>query len=238
MTNKFENQSQKRVAQRNEVTTVDQDGVVVQTTTENIFKLYTASEPHYIKQYQQCFYPVNLLKKKTKEILQEILLYVTYNKNTIYLNQPIKVDICNKLGIAYQTMTNALTELKKSQILLFIDTGLYVVNPFYFGKGEWKELKKIRDSIHVSVSIKNNVETYSFDYSELSNQIYDKSKIKKAKPKKFSNNESKGENKKVSRVKEQNDTNLKSPFKNIISKNIVSKVIKKILISPWSFNKK
>lgn len=183
MTNKFENQSQKRVAQRNEVTTVDQDGVVLQTTTENIFKLYTASEPHYIKQYQQCFYPVNLLKKKTKEILQEILLYVTYNKNTIYLNQPIKVDICNKLGIAYQTMTNALTELKKSQILLYIDTGLYVVNPFYFGKGEWKELKKIRDRIKISLSVRNNKEFYDFDYSELKEQFSDKQKLKNAQPK-------------------------------------------------------
>jgi hypothetical protein len=189
VTNKFENnKKEKTVAQKNEITQIDQDGVVIQTHTENIFKLYTASEPHYIKHYQQCFESINALKNRTEEILQEILLYTTYNKNTIYLNQQIKVDICNKLGLAYQTMTNALTELKQSQILLYVDTGLYIVNPYYFGKGEWKELRKIREKIKITVYSKDingrKIEQYKFDYSELSDQFFDKDKLKKAKPKK------------------------------------------------------
>lgn len=188
MTNKFENNNKKRtLAQVKEITQVDSEGVVQQMTIENTFQPRVASEPHYIKEYQQDFHPFNQLKKKTKEIFKEILIYTTYNKNTIYLNQQIKVDICNKLDIAYQTMTNALTELKKSELLFYINTGLYVVNPYYYAKGEWAETRKIRDKIKISESKKSMngkvVEIFSFDYSEISEEYFDKSKLKKAKPK-------------------------------------------------------
>lgn len=240
MTNKFENnKKEKTVAQTKEINLVDEDGVVLQTRTENIFKIYAASEPHYIKHYQQCFESINDLKNRTEEILNELLIYTEYNKNTIYLNQQIKVDICNQLGLAYPTMTNALTELKKSQILLYIDTGLYIVNPYYFGKGEWRELKKIRDKIKISTSTKKvngrTIQQYNFDYSELSNQFFDKSKLKTAKPKKL--------NKPKNLQTNDLDKTDKTKFKNTADSNsietdstpIAQPWYKKLPILSWCF---
>ncbi len=157
MTNKFtEKKSNKTIAQLNKTQKINNNGEVEEEIIETISKIYSASEPSYIKAYQQDFLPVNSLKKCTKEILQEILVYTKFNENTIVLNQSIKVNICHKLGIAYQTLANALTELKKHQLLLYISTGQYIVNPFYFSKGEWKEIKKIRDKIKVTERISFN----------------------------------------------------------------------------------
>ncbi|WP_076419651.1 winged helix-turn-helix domain-containing protein [Colwellia sp. UCD-KL20] len=249
MTNKFENnKKEKTVAQTKEINLVDEDGVVLQTRSEHIFKIYAASEPHYIKNYQQCFESINDLKNRTEEILNELLIYTEYNKNTIYLNQQIKVDICNKLGTAYQTMTNALTELKKSQILLYIGTGLYIVNPYYFGKGEWRELKKIRDKIKISTSTKKvngrTIQQYDFDYSELSNQFFDKDKLKTAKPKKPKNLQTDNSDKtddliKTGDLNKTDNTKLKNtaPSNSIETNNtpIAQPWYKKLSILSWCF---
>ena len=232
MTNKFEsNTTQVTVGETKETTLVDENGVALKTRKEKISKLYKASEPHYIKKYQQCFDAENSLKKRTKEILNELLIYTDYRKNTIYLNQQIKVDICDKLGIAYQTMTNALTELKKSQILFYIDTGLYIVNPCYFGKGEWPELKKIRDKLKITISTKKvdgkNVEQYNFDYSELSNQFFDKSKLKTAKPKKSKNLQTDNSHKTDDLNKTYN-----TKFKNTADLNSIE-TNNTLIVKPW-----
>lgn len=188
MTNKFKNyESQKTLAQTNVVTQADANGEIINTTTEHVFKIHSASEPHYIKQYQQDFDAFNALKKSSKEVLQELLTYTTYNENMLYLNIAIKKTVCKKLGIAYQTITNALSELKKSQILLYLDTGLYIVNPYYYGLGEWSKLRKLRNNIKVKVESRivnsKSIEIYTFDYQQLKDGFIDKTKLESAKPK-------------------------------------------------------
>jgi len=189
MTNKFEtNKTQKTVAQTNVTTQANADGEITRTSTEQIFKLHFASEPRYIKQYQQDFDAFNALKKSSKEILHELLTYTTYNENRLYLNIEIKKAICKKLGLSYTTMTNALTELKQSQIILYLNTGSYVVNPYYYGVGEWPKLKDLRNKIEIKIQSKKvndkTIEIYTFEYQQLKDQFIDKTKIEKAKPKK------------------------------------------------------
>ncbi len=212
MTNIFENnKTQKTVAQTNEVIKVDENGEITNSTTEKITKLYSASESSYVKSYRVNKKAVNALKKKTREVLEELLDHTTYNENAIYLNKAIKVEVCNELGITYPTLNNALTELKMSQILLYIDTGLYIVNPYYFGLGEWAKLNKIRKKIIIRSKTKkvNNkqVVKYNFDYSEIQEQYLNKIILQNGKPKKKKEPITKNSN---------NKTNLKTKLGNFM----------------------
>jgi len=202
MTNIFENnKTQKTVAQTNEIIKVDDNGEITNRTTETITKFYSASESSYVKSYRVNKKAVNALKKKTREILEELLDHTTYNENAIYLNKGIKVEVCNELGITYPTLNNALTELKMSQILLYIDTGLYIVNPYYFGLGEWAKLNKIRKKIIIRSETKkvNNkrVVKYNFDYSGIQEQYLNKIILQNGKPKKKKDPITKNSNNKV-----------------------------------------
>jgi predicted transcriptional regulator of viral defense system len=57
----------------------------------------------------------------------------------------VKRLMCQKHGIGSpQTIANALSKMTKEGILLRIETGVYMLNPFLIGKGDWKDIQKLR----------------------------------------------------------------------------------------------
>lgn len=42
---------------------------------------------------------------------------------------------------------NSLSVLSKNYFLFNIDTGFYLLNPYYFGKGDWSSMKNIREKV-------------------------------------------------------------------------------------------
>ncbi|MBR8840787.1 MAG: hypothetical protein DSM106950_44180, partial [Stigonema ocellatum SAG 48.90 = DSM 106950] len=50
--------------------------------------------------------------------------------------------------IHIKTIDNALVMLVKQDVLIRKDKGLYLGNPLLFGKGEWKDIRELRLTIH------------------------------------------------------------------------------------------
>jgi hypothetical protein len=128
-------------------TKVDKDGKIQEQCIENIFKTVKASEPAYVKQYLQDPDTIYAIPKGASRVLTALFQIVVFNENTINLNAAIKRKICKKLNIQVTSFDNSLTALSQNHFLLHIDTGFYLLNPYYFGKGDWSKMKSIREMI-------------------------------------------------------------------------------------------
>ncbi|MEO3682298.1 replication/maintenance protein RepL [Shewanella vesiculosa] len=131
-------------------TITNENGDVVENSIENIFKVVKVSEPAYVKHYIQDLDFIYSLPKGTIRVLSALFPLVVFNKNTFNLNASLKRQICKKLDIKFASLDNSLSNLCKNRFILRIDTGFYLLNPYYFGKGDWQQMKLIRDKIKIS----------------------------------------------------------------------------------------
>ncbi len=104
-------------------------------------------EPDYVKLYLSDIQTLSNLPKWTDRILHELLRLMNY-KNQIVLNSSIKKEIAEEFKIHLKTIDNALVMLVKQGVLIRKDKGLYLGNPLLFGKGEWKDIRELRLTIH------------------------------------------------------------------------------------------
>ena len=110
------------------------------------------SEPSYIKLYLQDILYLSDMPKYHEKILFELLKYTCYADNDmgmqIILNSSIKKQIAENLRIKnVRSINNALSALVTGKILYRVDTGLYQLNPYLFGKGNWQDVGKLRTEI-------------------------------------------------------------------------------------------
>lgn len=103
-------------------------------------------EPDFVKLYLQDILHLRDIPSGLNSILLELLRKMNF-ENIVVVNAGIKRIISKNLGCAIGTIDKALTRFVKSGIMLREDTGIYLVNPFIFGKGEWKGIEKIRTTI-------------------------------------------------------------------------------------------
>lgn len=159
----------KTVSQTQTSTVINTDGEILSEQQDRTFKFVTDSEPPYIKFYLQDTEKYDCIKKGTEKLLKELFKYISYNDNRIYLNSTIRKDIADKLNIKEQTLSNGLNELKKHQLLIHLDKSVYMANTLYFGKGEWRMLKKHRNNIGIEDQVINlngkpqEVTNFNFD---------------------------------------------------------------------------
>jgi hypothetical protein len=100
-------------------------------------------EPDYVKLYISDILRLQDIPKSGNEILLAMLKRMTYN-NDIALYAPIKREIANELGVKEVTISKAIELFTQRSILLRKDRGLYIINPYFFGRGKWEEIRKIR----------------------------------------------------------------------------------------------
>lgn len=106
-------------------------------------------EPQYIKLYLQDILYLSDLPKHHEKILFELLKRATYAGEKygmeITLNASIKKRIADTLEIKnIRTINNVLTDLVKGQILIRADVGVYTLNPYLFGRGDWQDISRLR----------------------------------------------------------------------------------------------
>ncbi len=113
----------------------------VETTTER--QVQIEREPDFIKLYIKDICKLNDIPKTPHRLLNELLKYTSY-ENKILLPSAIKKEIASKLNTSVQVVDNSLSKLTKKEILKRVGTGVYMLNPFFFGKGKWTDIKKVR----------------------------------------------------------------------------------------------
>lgn len=115
-------------------------------------KRYRGDEPSYIKLYLQDISYLHGLPTTAGDLMHELLNYVTYGTQEIVLTATIKKRIADSIGIATKTLDNRLQDLVKKGIIDRVGSGTFTLNPYLFGKGDWKTILELRNSnIHLEI---------------------------------------------------------------------------------------
>jgi len=135
----------------------DADGNV-KTMSQSTSYRYSEEEP-FVKMYLKHILIYNDLPPKHAELLIALSEYMTYaNGNppqTVHLTHGLKEIIADKCGITIGSLDNALSKLVKDGMLFRVVSpksgktmkGSYQLNPFIIGKGDWKDITKLRMTI-------------------------------------------------------------------------------------------
>lgn len=122
------------------------------TTKEQVTRTIHKAEPPYIKLYIQDLLYLSDMPKGLTDIVYSLAMRATYanprdtSKGLVVpLNSYIRKEICEECGYKkVQSLNNDITKLVKGNIIRRIGTGTYQLNPYIFGKGEWKDIDNIR----------------------------------------------------------------------------------------------
>ncbi len=123
---------------------------VTKTTTKELTReevRYRATEPEYIKIYLKDILYLSDMPEGYTKIVYKILQEAKWASEgmRVTVNSGVKRLMCRDLGIkSVQTISNALSKLTKAEILMRIETGVYALNPHLFGKGDWRDIEKLR----------------------------------------------------------------------------------------------
>lgn len=110
-------------------------------------------EPAYIKMYFADLAMWHGLTKTESDVLHAITGTVDY-EGVVQLTTFMKKKIIARLGIAPSTFANCLTKLLEKQIIFRIPDAKQVfnLNPFLFGRGDWKDILEQRKAFCVQIT--------------------------------------------------------------------------------------
>lgn len=151
----------KTVVRQVKTTVIDENGVIKKETEKTESRV--EREPDYVKVYLEDLLRITDIPKAGNAILMAIIKRMTWNTNDIVLIAPIKKQIAEELNISLVTVSKAVESFTSKSILLRKDRGLYLVNPYFFGKGNWDDLQEIRLTVAYSKSGRMILKT-DFDY--------------------------------------------------------------------------
>lgn len=135
---------------------VDIDGVM--HYEEGYEKIRVEDEPPFAKFYFSDIGRLFGLPSQVKDVLYFLVTRMGYGNGEIAVTAGTKRDICRYVGIykknseqeSVATVNNYLGLLIKKGLLKRKDTGVYLINPYVFGRGEWKDIKEIRSIVKYS----------------------------------------------------------------------------------------
>jgi hypothetical protein len=131
----------KKILQEVISTRTNEDGQVIEEIKSQVIQV--EKEPDYVKLYINDLLRLQDIPKSANDILLAIIKRMTYN-NDIALFAPVKREIASELNIKEVTVAKAIEMFTNKSILIRKDRGLYVINPYLFGRGKWEEIRKIR----------------------------------------------------------------------------------------------
>ena len=140
---------QKKIIKQSTQTTIDgNSGEIMEVVDRKEFKV--DREPDYIKLYLDDL--AYLMHLPNNDVLFCLLKKMNYEGEVILIKSIVE-DICQKTNLKNRTYFYSL--IKKytdKDILIKKDRGVYLFNPFFFGRGKWEDIQKIRMSIDYTPS--------------------------------------------------------------------------------------
>lgn len=118
---------------------------------ENITRSFP-SEPPYIKLYLRDILYLSDLPKTHDKILLALLKKANWANAeygmVVTLSAGMKRIMAKELNIkSIRTINNALSDFVKAEVIKRIDTGIYQLNPYLFGRGDWQDIAKLRMTV-------------------------------------------------------------------------------------------
>lgn len=107
------------------------------------------SEPPFIKVYLDTVLYLKDLEKSYNPILFSLLKHVSWasNDQLFTANKYIKEQIAHDANVSLSRVNQAINDFYKGEILFRKAKGIYAVNPYLFGKGDWKDVAAMRLTI-------------------------------------------------------------------------------------------
>lgn len=132
-------------------------------------KTIRSAEPPYVKFYIEDMLYMSDMPKTYTNLTYELIKRATYANEEeglcVSLTPYTKSKICTACGWdKLRSLNNALTKLVKGGILKRLGTGTYQLNPYLFGKGEWRDIENIR--MTWEYNMKGRTFATSFTYKE------------------------------------------------------------------------
>lgn len=126
-----------------------------QTITTHIQTFKSASEPSFVKMYIDDIAKLNDLGRTSQRLLFALVKRIGYD-SWIHVNKKTNREIAIEIGIkSVQTIYNELRKLVNADVLRKEDgsRGSYMLNPEYFAKGEWKNIRQLRKDYKLILKI-------------------------------------------------------------------------------------
>lgn len=156
------------------VNVVDEDGVIIHQEksvgTRTIYK----QEPPYIKLYLEDILYMSDMPKSLSGLTYSLAKRATFADKdqglVVYLPTFLKQQLLEECGYAkLHSLDNAIGKLCKGGIIKRLGTGAYQLNPYLFGRGEWKDIDNIRATWDYD-AIKGRTFSASFTYKDENNE--------------------------------------------------------------------
>ena len=103
-------------------------------------------EPAFIKLYLEDILYYRDMPRGLNPILQVFLRNMNW-ENRLILNSSLKKRMAKSINLSVASIEKAITQLVKGEILIREDKGIYLFNPYLFGKGSWEAIHEIRLNI-------------------------------------------------------------------------------------------
>jgi len=133
---------------------IDYDtGEIKEENTTRIIKI--PKEDNYIKVYIKTIGLLHNLPNSADKILFELLKYVNYD-NEIIINKSVKENIAKRLELSLSRINMYISNLHKKKFLIRKNRGVYILNPFVFGKGNWRDIYNLRKELELDIIFKEN----------------------------------------------------------------------------------
>ena len=124
---------------------VDHKTGEITSEIESVSYPFSSEEP-YVKLYIKHACYLQGLIHSEYSVLYKALKHLDYENEVVLLKRR-KEKIAKDLGISINTVNNTLFQMVKKKVLFRIEKGFYKVNPYLFGRGSWKNIKKLRMTI-------------------------------------------------------------------------------------------
>jgi len=118
-------------------------GEVTKEKTTNILNNRTDQQKDFLYIFTKSLGYLSKLTKSETHTLFGLFGKVTHD-NKLYINKGMKEEIARLMNMNFQTVNNAITNLSKKGILGRLERGVYILNPQFFGKGSFRDMKKIK----------------------------------------------------------------------------------------------
>lgn len=142
-----------KTAQIETINFIDYKTGELKESTEAVSINY-GSEPDFIKLYLNTIMYLEDMPQGISNVLMCILKRIPYmdeEDQSVYLPSEVKKRIAKKIGKSEQYVSDSITALIKGKILFRVGSKhstCYQVNPHIFGRGHWKDIKKLQ--LHIN----------------------------------------------------------------------------------------
>lgn len=109
-------------------------------------------EPPYVKVYLGSLDSLRTLPLYCWPVLLWLLQKAPYATQNPYfeIGSPTRAYIAEETGVKISSVNHAVADLVKYGAILRVRRGLYQLNPQFFGRGEWKEIARLREMTRIN----------------------------------------------------------------------------------------